>query len=63
MRTVRVPSWMKSSFTASELSGWPTWVDVGASASEREAKQRKQKKLRSREPVEVTPLPVSFVLQ
>ena len=65
-RIVRVPGWLRSSFTASQLSGWPTWIDVGASLSEEEIKrlQRSRKRRqREREANTVQPIQISYSLQ
>ena len=65
-RIVRVPGWLRSSFTASQLSGWPTWIDVGASLSEDEIKrlQRSRKRRRrEREANVVQPIQISYSLQ
>jgi hypothetical protein len=66
-RVCRVPGFLRSSFTASELSGWPTWIDVGDSLSEREmrlAKKAKKRKAAERDRRKsVQTIPISFTFQ
>lgn len=66
MRTMKVAGWMKDIFTAGELSGWPSWVDVGGSMSDKETSERRIERRRARakrEQVDVEPLQVSFILK
>ena len=65
MRVCKMPGFLRQYFTASDLSGWPAWVDVGGSVSSKEQRRlkrlKRQQRRKAREKcAEVQPIPVQW---